>query len=657
MLVPMAKVEIIGPKGLFYDVMSLVHEQGRLHIEDMSKKIDQGEVPLDHMEVDVRQAKDLSGLDEMLVRLRAILKALERESDASDESRVKAEYARLNALDHEALSDRISQILDEVEDKASSLSDAHNDLEAEDSQLARYEPILKKIQPLAEQITTTGNYDSVALLFERRYKSAIEELRAELDKITHRHYELQATDVDEDTTAVIVVYAKQYADAVHKFLTLENVNQVRLPSGFDGMPFDTAFDEIRHRRSELPGELDAVRNELRGMSTKWRERLLAARDVLIDRIDEIQAIPKFGRTEYAFVITGWIPLSDLGTLRKMIEKSWKQDVIVEQIEVTEGEFKDTPVALKNPKAMEPFEKVMGFYGMPRYGTLDPTWMLFVFFPFFMGMIVGDIGYGVIMLGIILWLRARNKDNPGIKIATSILGPAATMVIAFGFLYGEFFGNLGFEYLGWIKEIDFFGMTLPFNRVELVYPFMFLALGVGVVHILLGIVLGIVNAIRTKNKNHLWEKSGILALLLGIGFAVALSMPMATQQFGKWAIGGQAAFALVALVGFVYAIRGGKIMGFVEILEAVSGMASYIRIMAVGLMGALFADAINGIVSEMSNAPVMGAIVALLLHSLNFIIAAFSPAIHAMRLNFLEFFGKFYETGGRVYEPFTKTGGE
>jgi V/A-type H+-transporting ATPase subunit I len=85
------------------------------------------------------------------------------------------------------------------------------------------------------------------------------------------------------------------------------------------------------------------------------------------------------------------------------------------------------------------------------------------------------------------------------------------------------------------------------------------------------------------------------------------------------------------------------------------MASYIRIMAVGLAGAIFADAVNEIVA--STNLVLGVIIALLLHGLNFIILAFSPTIHAIRLNFLEFFGKFYETGSEQYRPFQKTGGE
>lgn len=658
MLLPMAKVEIIGPRGLSSDVMCLIHEQGRLHIEDLSNKIDTGELPLDHMEIEASQEQALVGMDEMLVRIRAILKALEREAGEAHCERVKAEYARLNALEATALRESVEALIDEVEERTAELAARIAALDSEDAQLARYEPILRKIQPLAQQIVMSDSYDSVALLFERRYRAAIETLREELEKITRHQCEFQSTEVDQETTAVIVVFAKQYSDAVHKFLTLENVNQIRLPSDLEDMPFDLACEEIKSRRAELPQEIASVRRELREMSEQWGDRLRAARDVLIDRIAEIETIPKFGRTSYAFVITGWIPVSDLKTLRKMVAKRWGGDVIIEQTEIAEGDYADVPVALKNPKAVAPFQKLVGVYGMPRYGTIDPTWALMIFYPIFFGMIVGDIGYGLIMLGIVLWLRFRNPDSSGMQVATSILGPAATMVVAFGFVYGEFFGDLlGVHYLDWVQSINLFGVDLPFERTQLYVPFLWIAIGVGIVHVLLGLSMGVMNAVRTKSRHHLWEKGGILTFLLGVGFLILFYQPVITEELGTWALGGQIAFAAIAFLGFVFALRGGKVMGVIELVESVAHIASYIRIMAVGLMGAIFADTINGLVADMAHLPVLAVIVAVVLHGLNFIIAAFSPTIHALRLNFLEFFGKFYETGGRQYEPFTKTGEE
>ncbi len=658
----MAKVEIIGPKSRFFEVVSLLHDQGTLHIEDLSKKIDSGEVPLDQMEVDVGERLEQERMEDLLIRVRAIIQALHFPGAEVDEIKRQREYLRLWKMDTGELADEVTGVIDEVEDKTSLLAASQTDLEAEIGLLSRYEPILHKIQPLAKQIVTTGQFESVALLVERRYKGALEQLKEELDKITKKQCEIVSTDVDEDTTAAIVVFSKTYSDPVHKFLAMENVNQIRLPSDMQGMPFDEAYKSIKERRKALPGQLEDVRKELEAMSHKWYLVLSTIRDVLADKIEEISAIPKFGQTSYAFVVTGWLPVDDLSGLRKGIKASFGDDVIVNQTEIDEKDFGETPVAMKNSKIMAPFEFLVAQRGIPKYGTMDPTWMLFIFYPLFFGMIVGDIGYGLLMLAIVVWLRIKGKDNDGMQLATSILGPATTMVIVFGILYGEFFGNfLGKEYLNVIVPINVAGVILPFNRVEFVTVFMYIAIAVGVIQIMLSFVFGIVNAIRTKSRHHLWERGGLLALFGGIMLAVVVGV--ALPKFGTWTIVGQVVFAAVALAGFVFAIRGGGIMGAIEMLEGMTHIASYIRIMAVGLAGAIFADAVNGIMHKSIGSPptvtgvILAVFIGVLLHGLNLLLSAFSPTIHALRLNFLEFFGGFFEAGKQEYKPFQKTGGE
>jgi V/A-type H+-transporting ATPase subunit I len=653
-LVPMSRVEIIGPKSRFFEVVTLLHEQGTLHIQDLSKKIGAGEIPLDQMEVVAGQAVERERMDDLLIRVRAIIKALHLPGAAVDEAKRQKEYLRLWKLDSTELSQEIAHVIDEVEDKTSGLAQSQTEIESELALLARYEPILHKIQPLAKQIVTTGAFDSVALLVERRYKGALEQLKEELDRLTKKQCEIVSTDVDEDTTAAIVVFNRAYSEPVHKFLAMENVNQIRLPNDLQGMPFDAAYENIKERRKTLPQQLEDVRKELEAMSGKWYMRLATIRDVLTDKVDEISAIPKFGQTEYAFVITGWTPVDDMPELRKGIRSEFGEDVIVNQLEIDEHEFADTPVALSNPKAAAPFSFLMQYYfrGLPKYGTVDPTIILAVFYPLFFGMIVGDIGYGGVMLAVVIWLRLKYKDKVGVQMATSILGPATTMAVIWGFIYAEFFGNTLYL-LKWVKMIQLGPLTLPIMRTDtrLLTFMIVMALGAGIVQVAFGLVLGIINGLRTKHMSHVWEKGGMLgvlggALLLGIAMIPVL-------EPGKYAIQAIAAAALI--LGIVFAAKGGKAVGLIETIGQFSHIASYIRIMAVGLAGAIFADAVNALILKMGW--IAGGLIGLLLHTLNILLAAFSPNIHALRLNFLEFFGKFYETSKEEYKPFTKTGGE
>ena len=672
----MAKVEIIGPKGLFLDVVSLLHEQGKIHIEDLSKKIQSGEVALDRMEIAGDEVKTYDQLDELLIRVRAILKTLTEPEGGVDPKSRTVEYERLWRLKPDELAVEISTAIGEVEEKTADLASLHTQAESELALLARYEPILSKIQPLAKQLVVTGQFDSVALLVERRYKEGLEHLQVELDKLTKSQCEILSTDIDETTTAAIVVYARQYAEPVHKFLAMENVNQIRLPQDFQEMPLDVAYQNIRQRRNELPTELDKIRNELVEMAHKWYTKLATARDVLVDRIDEIVAIPQFGRTEYAFMIDGWVPVADLPQVEADLHKQFGDDIVLSQLEITEKDFANAPVALDNPTYLKPFESLMGVMGKPMYGTYDPTWMLALFYPLFFGMIVGDIGYGLVMLGTVIWLRMKFPQNANVQLATAVLGPAATSVIIFGFVFGEFFGNLlgpGFANAIqpiWVLNGSYhFGfpvpaganVLLPFERTstEMLIPFLIIAIVVGLVQVLLGLAIGIYNGVKTKHWSHVYEKGGIIAFV--VGFVVLIMMvvfgALLTLSVGNtWALVLQAGAALVIFMGLYFAIKGGSINGGIESILALTHIASYLRIMAVGLAGAIFAQAVNGIAVSMGN-PVIGLLLAVPLQILNFVICAFTPTIHAIRLNFLEFFGGFFETSSKEYKPFHKTGGE
>ncbi|MRS12690.1 MAG: hypothetical protein EG823_06425 [Actinobacteria bacterium] len=653
MLVPMARMELIGPKNIFFDVLSLLHEAGTLHIEDLAKKISAGELPLDQMEVVENQLAEQERMEELLIRLRSIIKALHLPSESIDEVDRQKRYLELWQLDSKALAAEVTSVIDQVEDRTSSLAQAQFSMEAEMGLLGRYEPILQKIQPLAKQIVTTGAYDSVALLVERRYKGALEGLKKELDGITSNQCEIVSTDVDEDTTAVIMVFGKKYSEAVHKFLAMENVNQVRLPSEFQDMPFDVAYDQLRQRRADLPTQLEKVKTELEDMSRVWYTKLTTIRDVLVDKIDETSAIPKFGQTEYAFVITGWLPVDGVKDFRKMISDKFGADVIVNQLEIDEHDYAETPVALQNRKWVEPSSWVMSYLmgGKPMYGTIDPSMIWAISYPLIFGMIVGDIGYGAVMLAIILYMRFKNKDKPFVQIATGLLGPAATSAILFGVFYGEFFGAIPWEQ-NWIKPINLLGWTITaYNREHDVIPLMMMALGLGVIQLLFGLILGMINAIRTKHLKHAYIKGGLAGFMAG---AILIIISMALLGPGIKPIV-QAVGALVMGVGFVAAMRWGGIMGFVETLEILSGTASYLRIMAVGLSDAIFATAINKMAEGMP--AVVGILAALFFHSLHLVLAVFTPTIHALRLNLLEFGGKYYEASNAEYKPFHKTGGE
>ena len=183
--------------------------------------------------------------------------------------------------------------------------------------------------------------------------------------------------------------------------------------------------------------------------------------------------------------------------------------------------------------------------------------------------------------------------------------------------------------------------------------MIMALGLGVIQILFGLILGVINAVKTKHMKHAFIKTGLAGFILGALILLAAMMLLSETVAPVVQIIG----AVVMTVGILAVLRWGGIMGFIETLESVSHIASYIRIMAVGLSDAIFATAINRMAAnDMIPFPV-AVVLLLVFHALHLVIAIFTPTIHALRLNFLEFGGKYYEASTSEYEPFHKTGGE
>jgi V/A-type H+-transporting ATPase subunit I len=173
---------------------------------------------------------------------------------------------------------------------------------------------------------------------------------------------------------------------------------------------------------------------------------------------------------------------------------------------------------------------------------------------------------------------------------------------------------------------------------------------GLIQVSFGLVLGIINGLKTKHMSHVYEKGGMLGFLGGLVLFGIMAVPVfAPAKSVIMIIAG-----LAVVVGLFYAMKGGKAVGLVESISLITNVASYIRIMALGLAGAIFADAVNKLASDLG---FIGIIVGLLLHSVNIIVSAFSPNIAAARLTMLEFASKFYEPSKEKYKPFQKTGGE
>ena len=282
---------------------------------------------------------------------------------------------------------------------------------------------------------------------------------------------------------------------------------------------------------------------------------------------------------------------------------------------------------------------MRLLSLPRYGELDPTRLMALFMPIFFGMMLSDLGYGLILLALCLVARRRLASRTARDIL-AVLSFGAGWTIVFGILFGEAFGTLG-EHLGM--------RALWFERAspEHVSGLLLMTLAVGAIHIVLGLLIGVWEAAKEKSRSHLFERGGMLVGLVALFAIVGTLTDMLPEGLLTPAVG-----ALILGIVLLSVPLGwvGILMGPIEFIGLIGNILSYLRIAAIGLASIYLAQVANEMAGRAGNL-VVGAIVAVLLHALNLVMGAFSPTIHSLRLHYVEFFRKFYQGGGRPYQPF------
>jgi V/A-type H+-transporting ATPase subunit I len=392
-------------------------------------------------------------------------------------------------------------------------------------------------------------------------------------------------------------------------------------------------------------ELARVRPELLILSDHYRER---------HRLLDIER--HFHRTERTFVLEGWMRAIDRRRIEKELAKRWRE---IEFFARQPRDDEDPPVQLENRPATRPFEFIMTLYGRPTYGEIDPTPYLAPFFVVFFGMCIGDAGYGLVIAALSAFVLFKLKIQGGMRLLLQVILAGAVLTFVVGVLTGGYFG-VSAKHMpdGFSKVMIIDPLEEPMKMLNVAFLF-------GVIHILFGIGIRMVVNFRAG----LWADA-VFDDLFWILFLIALApLGYAAVLNGKIppALGFYASRAAlgIAAVLFVTGIRKerNKIVGvFKSILKfySITGyfgdVLSYARLLALGLATAAIAIAINGIAGMVKGLPfytgyAAAVLVLILGHSFNIAVNILGAFVHSARLQYLEFFNKFFTGGGREFKPF------
>ncbi len=635
MLQRMKRIQVIGPRQELGRVVDLLYNAGTVHLENASEEIPQSEISLEPVKLDAAHT-----ITDVLGRIQAIFSTLPMIAD--NKERQAAIQAALETKNYDQIIGRAKEVVRELETTTRDLAAKKSELTLAVTALDRYSKVLSIIQPVEKELPTLEGFEVTILLIQKEHSGVIEIIRKEIATITRNHFEMSSTSVDDVTLATIMVFPKRYDEEVHSFIYSVNVNEVRLPKEYTGRPFFEMFALIGEQKVRNLEEIAAIDGHLASLSSVWYQELVVLQKHLNDIHDEVGVYANFGLSTYTFVIMGWIPSKHLRNTRDALKDMFGGRVVIRELGVTEGDMKLAPVWYDNPAWVKPFEFIMKLASLPKYQEVDPSPILAIFFPLFFGLMVGDIGYGIIILAIGLFVRHNYRDIPFAQSLSGMFIISAIPAMVFGYFYGEFFGNLG-EHLGWLQPVHVLGVT--WNRAEAIIPMLILAISVGVVHVFLGLSLGIRNAIILKSRKHLAERSGMILMISGIIVLLVTSAGALPQ-------GMTYAAAALMVVGLPLIIYGAGAFGAIEVMSTVGNILSYARLMAIGMASVILAIVANELAGAIGIA-IVGIIVAVLLHTLNIALAMFSPSIHSIRLHLVEFFSKFYEGGGVEYRPFAR----
>ncbi len=536
-------------------------------------------------------------------------------------------------------------------------------LNSEQKELEQLEKYLHQLEPVA------GIDINVNTLKEAHYVSAIlgimpstnvARLRQSLARIP---FVLLTLRQDNRNAVVWVAGARRNADVLERAARSAYLNPLNLPSIYHGTPSEV-IEAIHTGIQRARQQVEAYQTELKQLEKTHRQQLenlfwrVSASRILAD------SIIRFGRLQYTYLVFGWVPTAALPALSEQLKKT-SANIIIETFPGSRSDNKQSaPVSLQSPKALSSFQNLVTIYARPRYEEVDPTLLLALTFPLLFGAMFGDVGHGLILALIGALLVSRKVPAlRGLSALGGLIVACGLSATVFGFLYGSIFG------------VETVLPALWMRPMENILSILVVAIGAGVVLLSIGFLLGILNAWMARDWGRLFFDHNCLAgfilywSLIGVGASlyfknfpiptVALAIPAAIAGLAVMfsevlthLVEGQR--PLISDSPFAYAIQAGFEL-FETLLSFFSNSLSYVRVGAFAVAHAGLSAVVFILADLVSPGRGMGYWITLAIGNVYIIgFEGLIVGIQTMRLEYYEFFSKFFTGGGARYEPLTLT---
>ena len=437
--------------------------------------------------------------------------------------------------------------------------------------------------------------------------------------------------------------------ACHKSVKEQALSALR-ELGFSTVSFRGLCGTAEENDKKLEAALAALESERREIERRVegfggnRETLLEASDRAAILLRREEAKSRLVETDKVFLLEGWLPADCCTALEKALEPF---TCAVETREPAEDEYPQVPVQLRNNKLTRPLNMVTEMYSLPAYGTLDPNPLMAPFFILFYGIMMADMGYGILMMiaSVIIGKKYRPKGTSGELF--SLLGLCGLSTFIMGAMTGGFFGDFLTQLVAIVSPGTVFALPKLFDPLDDLTMILIGSMALGLVQIITGMAISLIEKCKRKKfLDAFFEEITWWIVFLGIALAV-LKKGTAVLYLGC---------ALVLLGPIVQGKGWGKLTGvFGSIYNHVTGyfgdILSYTRLMALMLAGSVIAQVFNMLAAMPGNV-IAFLIISMLGNAMNFGLNLLGCYVHDLRLQCLEFFNKFYVDGGKPFRPMT-----
>jgi V/A-type H+-transporting ATPase subunit I len=661
--VKMSRVVIAGSKDVIAPVIERLYESRLLHLVNYTG----GQGPFE-IGKPIGRAKEYS---EDLIKLRSMARYLDIKTKVPESTFSESQV--------------VSQMSDLLNTTGAEVTATYERIVEIEAEIKSKQDQAKALAPLAVlplPLDAYYGYESLAV-FVGTVASPVD---ADVVKVSPKSEVYTGSAKNANIVAVFVPADK--ASEVSSVLADHGFSEVSVPK-LQGT-VESASATLEADVKSLEAEKAPLKKKLQDMKKQYENIILATDEYLSIQTQKAEAPLKFATTANSFVVDGWVPSDQFDKLKSEVDGAAGGRVHVEKLGDKEAEDlvehgQDVPSKINNPSLVKPYELITRLYSIPEYKEFDPSLLIFVFFPIMFGMILGDIGYGVMTILALLLLKKKFRTD-GWQSLINIVLIASVWSIIFGALFGEIFGPLGLwgkimgqlpeHQLELLKETGmYFGEgvygslgrlgplgVFPMDRLATNAVLMLIGISIfiGVLHCSVGSILGIKTELNYGEKKHAYFER-LPVLLFQVFFAVLL-LGLVMGQMMMVYVGG-----IVLVISVIMAVMGPEgPMGLAHLPSHISNLISYLRLLAIGLASVGLAFAANqlgfyvlmpmlsgGASSPTLPAIIVGILILFVVHFINVLLGILSPFMHPLRLHYVEMFTKFYSAhgGGVEYSPF------